>query len=163
MVFGFHLKFHLINCKVEWKFKWIKYCILSAAGAFNNDTNSEKIIFTIKETKQYVPVVTLSTKDNKKLSKLVSQRFKRTVYCKEYKIKIRIEIRQINTDFFSNQTLLKLISYLLWFVQSKMAIYKKSKTRRFYFPKGVIDHYNVIVSGRNSYDQAIDSDIKRYK
>ena len=29
--------------------------------------------------------------------------------------------------------------------------------------KGIIDNYNVIINGKNFYDQAIDSDIKRYK
>ena len=33
--------------------------------------------------------------------------------------------------------------------------------RKYYSPKGIIKHYNVII--KNFYDQAIDSDIKRYK
>ena len=53
-----------------------KVCVLSAAGA-NND-NSNDNIFIIKDTKLYVPVVTLSEKDNKKLSKL-SKGFERSV------------------------------------------------------------------------------------
>ena len=53
----------LINCKVEVELKWAKYCVLSAAVADNiNDNDSNNIIFTIKDTKLYVPVVTLSTK-----------------------------------------------------------------------------------------------------
>ena len=35
----------------------------------------------------YVPVVTLSAKDNQKLSKLLSKRFERSVYWNEYKTK----------------------------------------------------------------------------
>ena len=31
------------------------------------------------------------------------------------------------------------------------------------YSKGVIKNYNVIISGKNSYDQPIDSDIKLYK
>ena len=55
----------LINCKAELKLKWTKYCVLPAAG---NDTNSN-IIFNIQHRKLYVPVVTLSAKDNKKTIK----------------------------------------------------------------------------------------------
>ena len=43
----------LINCKVELKLKWTKYCILSAAGNENdndNNDNSKNIIFNIKDT-----------------------------------------------------------------------------------------------------------------
>ena len=51
----------LINCKVELKHKWTKYCDLSIAGNKNdnNNDNANNIIFTIKDTKLYVPVVTL--------------------------------------------------------------------------------------------------------
>ena len=73
----------LINCKVKLKLKWTKYRVLSAAGAdnvINNNANGNNIIFTIKDTKLYVPVVTLSAIDNQKLSKLFSKRFERSVY-----------------------------------------------------------------------------------
>ena len=40
---------------------------------------------------------------------------------------------------------------------------KRFKARRYYLPKGIIDNYNVIINGKNFYDQAIDSDIKRYE
>ena len=53
----------LINCKVESKHKWTKYCVLSAAGNENesvngNNNNANNITFTIKDTKLCVPVVT---------------------------------------------------------------------------------------------------------
>ena len=58
----------LINCKVELKHKWTKYCDLSIAGNENdnNNDNANNIIFTIKDTKLYVPVVTLSAPDNQR-------------------------------------------------------------------------------------------------
>ena len=42
--------------------------------------------FTITDTKLYVPIVNLKTEDNKKLLKLLSQKFKRLVYWNEYKV-----------------------------------------------------------------------------
>ena len=41
----------------------------------------------MKGTKLYLPVVTLSAKDNQKLSKLLSKIFERSVYWNEYKAK----------------------------------------------------------------------------
>ena len=70
----------LIHCKVKLKLKWTKYCVLSVAGNENNinkDVNANNIILTIKDTKLYVPIVTLSTRDNQKLSKLLSKGFER--------------------------------------------------------------------------------------
>ena len=77
----------LIKCKVELKIKWTKYCVLTATGADNNDANYNNIIFTIKNTRLYVPLVTLSTGDNQKLSNLISKGFERPVYWNEYKTK----------------------------------------------------------------------------
>ena len=43
------------------------------------------------------------------------------------------------------------------------ANFKRFKTGRYFLPKGINDNYNVIISGRNFYDQPIDSHIKRYE
>ena len=77
----------LINCKVEQKLRCIKNCVLACVGVENVDTNSNNFIFTISNTKLYVPEVTLSAKDNQKLSKLLSKEFERSVYLSEYKTK----------------------------------------------------------------------------
>ena len=45
------------------------------------------IFFTIKDTKLYVPVATLSARDNQKLSKFLRKAFERPVYMNKCKIK----------------------------------------------------------------------------
>ena len=70
----------LINCKVELKLKWTKYCTLSAAGADNTNANLNNITFAIKDTKLYVPFVILSARSNQKLSKSLNKRFQESVY-----------------------------------------------------------------------------------
>ena len=77
----------LINCELELKLKWTKYCGLTGAGANNTDANTNNIIFTIKDTNLYVPVATLSARDSQKLSKLLGKGSERSVYWNEYKIK----------------------------------------------------------------------------
>ena len=76
--FGRLLEMSLTNCKVEFSLEWYENCILSSAGT--------AAIFTITDTKLYVPVVTLKTEDNTKLSKLLSEGFKRPIYWNEYKV-----------------------------------------------------------------------------
>ena len=78
------LKMPQTNFKVELKLKWTKYCVFSAADNDNVSNIDYNIIFTIKHTKLYVSVVTLSPRDNKKLSKLFSKGFERSVYWTEY-------------------------------------------------------------------------------
>ena len=53
------LEIPLINCKVELKLKWSNSSVLSAAGNDNANGSDDNFIFTIKDTKLYVPVVTL--------------------------------------------------------------------------------------------------------
>ena len=77
----------LINYKVELKLKWTKNCVLSAAGNDNTNANPNNIIFTIKDTKLYVPVATLSARHIQKLTKILSKGFERSVYWNEYKTK----------------------------------------------------------------------------
>ena len=49
-------------------------------------TVSNTATFKITDVKLYVPIVTLSTEDNAKLSKLLGERFKRPVYWSKYKV-----------------------------------------------------------------------------
>ena len=76
----------LINCKVELKLIWTKYCVLSAKGNHNDNDNANNIFFTLTDTKLYLPVVTLSGRDKQKLSKIPSKGSERSVYWNEYKI-----------------------------------------------------------------------------
>ena len=68
----------LINCKIELSLKWIENCILSSAGT--------AATFKITDAKLYVPIVTLKTEDNTKLSKLLSEGFKRSIYWNKCKV-----------------------------------------------------------------------------
>ena len=67
-----------INCKIELSLKWIENCILTVNPDANNNIN--KATFTITDAKLYVPIVTLSSEDNVKLSKLLSEGFKRPFF-----------------------------------------------------------------------------------
>ena len=77
----------MINCKVELKIKLKIFCVLAAAGVKNVNANSNNVTCTIKNTKLYVPVVTLSAKNNQKLSNFVSNEFERSAFWDIYKAK----------------------------------------------------------------------------
>ena len=68
------LKMPLIFCKIELKLKWTKYYVLHADGNDNINDKDNIIIFNIKDTKLYVPLVTLSARENQNSSKLLSKR-----------------------------------------------------------------------------------------
>ena len=65
----------LIKCEVNLILTWSKDCIIT------NSTDEGKLPIT--ETKLYVPVVTLPTKDNEKLLQQLKLDFKRTISWKK--------------------------------------------------------------------------------
>ena len=72
------LKMLLVNCKVELSLSWDPNSVLSnLVGAST---------FRITDAKLYLTIVTLSIEDNEKLSKVLSEGFKRLVYWRKYKI-----------------------------------------------------------------------------
>ena len=80
------------------------------------------------------------------------------------KRKVRIKPQQINIYIFLNQILLDSIDYLFVSVYlNRDSDVKQFKTRKYFLPKGIIKNYNVIIIGKNFYDQPIDSDKKWYK
>ena len=97
---------------------------MSAAGNDNTNANPNNIIFTIKDTKLYVQlyVVTLSSRDNKKLSTIFSKVFERLVYWNEYKTKSENKSTTNEYRFFffveSNFVGVNRLFILVYFIQS---------------------------------------------
>ena len=77
----------MINCKVELSLKWIENCVLTAAPIdANANTDADNATFKITDAKHYVPIVTLSADNNAKLSRLLDEGFKRSIYCNKCKL-----------------------------------------------------------------------------
>ena len=66
------LEMSLINCEVNLILTWSSTCVITSSTGAGT--------FEIRDAKLYVPVVTLSTKDNSKLLQQLKSGFKRTVY-----------------------------------------------------------------------------------
>ena len=77
------LELPLVNCKIDLELTWHKDCIISSVYA----AAGQVVSFMITNTKLYVPVVTLSTKDNNNLTKQLNEGFKRTIYWNQYVFK----------------------------------------------------------------------------
>ena len=156
------LEMPLINCNVEIKLRSTKHCVLFVAGTDNANGNNDdnNIIFTIKDTKLYVTVVTLSARDNQKLSKLLSKGFEISAYWNEYKTKSDNKYTTNEFRYFLESNFV-VVNRLFVLVYNNNA--QRFNARKYFLPKGIIKNYNVIINGKNFYDQENDSDIKRYK
>ena len=81
----------MINCKIHLELNWTKTCVTSSVAG--------ETTFKITNTKLYVPIATLSIKDNLNLAKQLNEGFERPVYRNEYKTKI--ESKHLNDENFT--------------------------------------------------------------
>ena len=136
------LEMPLINCKIHLELNWIEDCILSSAG------NSAK--FEITGAKLQVLIVTLSTKDNLNLLKIVlimakqlSDGFKRSVYWNSYQIIPAKVIEKVKSIFELLSALfqsLKRLSVLAYFIAADAANNEAGikNNRKYFLPRGEI-------------------------
>ena len=106
------------------------------------------VCFTIKNTYLYVSVVTLSRKDNKKLSKLLSKGFERPVYWNDYNTKSEDKntINEYRYFFELNFVGANRLFVLVYSYKDDNS--KRFKAKRRYLPKSIIKNYNVIINGK---------------
>ena len=117
------------------------------------------IILFLQDTKLYVHVVTLSVRDNQKLSKLLSEGFERSAYWNEYKTKSENKNTTNEYRYFIKSNFVGVINRLFVLFYTNEA----NNAKRFNLENLIYQNYNVIINGKNFYDQPIDSDIKQYE
>ena len=155
------LEMPLINCKIKLNLTWKKECVLS--------TDAGDAIFIINYTKMYVPLVTLSKEDNKDFIEQQNKGFKRSIYWNEYKTKEinatvdnnnpANSVRYINLDpSFQGANRLFVMAY-----NSANGQPTRNEQIKYYLPRIDLNKYNVIIDGRNFYDNPIESDIEKYR
>ena len=113
----------------------------------------------------YVPVVTLSTKDNVNLTKQLNEGFKRSVYWNEYKSKIETKTADnSNVTIFpldaSFQDVNRLFVLAFNDVNDDANRVQKDIYRKYFLLRVNVTNYNVLIDGRNVYDQPLNDQIK---
>ena len=143
----------LANWKAELKFNWTNHYVLSA------NTNSNKIILIIKDTKVFFSLATLSANDHQNLSKPFNKGLRRSVYRNKYNTKSENKERHNNEfKYFLESGRLFVLVYSNQDYDAKMY-----EAKRNYLPKSVIKNYNIITKGKNFYNKPIHFDMKGYK
>ena len=151
------LEMTLINCKIKLNLTWKKECVLS--------TDDGNAVFIINDTKMYVPDVTLSREDNKDFIEQRDKGFQRSIYWNEYKTKEINEdaaanvFKYINLDpSFEGVNRLFVMAY-----NRANGLPTRNGRRKYYLPRIDLEKSNVIIDGRNFYDNPIESDIEKYR
>ena len=118
----------------------------------------------------YVPVVTLPKEDNKDFIEQQNKGFQRSIYWNEYKTK-ELVIEDANANNFKYIALdpsFQGVNRLLVMAYNKVAAandnqFNRNSKRVYYLPRNDLKKYNVIIDGRNFYDNPVESDIEKYR
>ena len=151
----------LINCEVSLTLTWSENCVLTnittqAAAAAQGDNPARKRIdaptyamFKITDTKSYVPVATLSTKDDNNFLKQLKSRFKRNIKWNKYRSEM------------TNQTKTNHLNYVIdlifgkvnrLFVLSFEHEEDRTSFSKYYVPKVEIKYFNVLIDRKSFFD-----------
>ena len=87
----------MINCETQLILTWSKNCVLADTTLANNP--STELEFQISDTKLYVPVVTLSTENDKKCLEQLKSGFKKTVKWNKYRSQMTIQSNKNNLNY----------------------------------------------------------------
>ena len=136
------LEIPLINCEVELILNWSANCVI-----IYTNVNNQVPTFTITETNLYGPVVTLSTQDNEKLLPQLKSGFKRKISWNKYLAKPELLAR--NQNFQGVNRL-----FVLAFEHDNDNEWRISN-KIYYIPNVEIKDYNVMIDGKNFFDQPV--------
>ena len=133
-----------------------------------DNANNRETTFKITSKKLYVPIVTLSTKDNVNLTKQLNEGFKRSVYWNEYKSKMETkEVDAKNIKRFPLDASFQRVNrlFVLAFDNTDNGDNKVERgchRVEYFLPRVDITNYNVLFDDRHFYDQPINDQIKTY-
>ena len=145
----------LINCEIELILTWSAGCVIIYTDAAN-----QVPIFAITETNLYVPVVTLSTQDNAKLLPQLKSGFKGRISWNKYLSKPELLAQNANLNHLiepSFQGVNRL--FVLAFENDE----QRTSNKKYYIPNVEIKDYNVVIDGKNFFDQSVKNDKVTYE
>ena len=113
----------------------------------------------------YVPVVTLSKEDNKDFIEQQNKGFPRSIYWNEYKTKEQDEDANANNfQYIPLDPSFQAVNRLFVMAYNRADNQPtRNGQRKYYLPRISLNKYNVIIDGRNFYDNPIESDIEKYR
>ena len=144
------LNIPLINYETELIFTWSKKCVLADMTAANNSLTG--LEFQITSTKLYVPVVTLSRENDKKLLEQLISGFKRTVKWNKYRSQITIQCQNNNLNYVIDPAFSKVNRLLVLSCARTDTGDHGDSFSHYYVPNVRIRDFNVLIDGKSFFD-----------
>ena len=134
------LEMLLINCENNLILTWSARCF-----KIDDPFVGQELTFTITDTNLYVPLVTLSTQDNANLLRQLKSGFKRATNWNKYYPKVTLQEQKRYLDFLSNTIFQGVLPF-----ENNCG---RRSYRRYYLPLVELKDDNVVINGRNFFDQ----------
>ena len=155
------LNIPLINCEMELILTWSKNCVLADMTATNNPPTG--LEFQITDPKLYVPVVTLSKENDKKLLEQLKSGFKRTVKWNKYRSQMTVQPQNNNLSYLIDRTFTKVNRlFVLSFARTATGDHRDSFPH-YYVPNVRIKDFNVLIDGKSFFNLPVKDEESAYE
>ena len=162
----------LIDCEVSWTLTWSEDCVLTdittqrAKPAQGDNPAREKIdalanaTFKITDTKLYVSVVTLSTKENNNFLKQLKSGFKRTIKWKLYRSEMTNQTKTNHLNHLIDPTFTKVNRLFVFSFKNEE---DRTSFSKYYVPKVEMKDFNVLIDGKIFFDVPVKNKEEAYE
>ena len=162
----------LINYEVSLTLTWSENCVLTgitrqaervaqrgnpARPAINAPTNAT---FQITDTKLYVPVVSLSTENDKKTLEQLRTEFKRTIKWNKCRSEMTNQTKNSNLNYLSDPIFTKVKRL---FVLSFENENDRTSFSKYYVPNFKIKDFNVLIDGKSFFGLPLQTNIWQWQ
>ena len=148
----------LINCEVS--MTWSTNFVITDETTRDADPNANPsvlemrvptgAIFEIKDTKLYLPVVTLSIQDDNKLLEQLKTGFKRTIKWNKYRSEMTNQVKTNNSNYMIDPTFGKVnrLFVLSFKTNEDEKEHDRTSFSKYYTPEVDIKDFNVLIDGK---------------
>ena len=168
------LNIPLINCEINHILTWSENCVLTikvtrnkfiGTGTdenpqFSEIDNQTNAIFKIADTKLYVPVVTLSTKDDNNFLEQLKLGFKTTIKWNKYRTEITNQTKTNYLNYLIDPTFTKVNRLLVLSFENEE---DRTSFSKYYVPKVEIKDFNVLIDGKSFFDVPVKNKEEAYE
>ena len=156
----------LINCEVSLNLIWSKKCVLTDIRPTDAQGDNPAIAtptdptFKIKDTKLYVPVVTLSAENDNKILEQLKTVFKRTITWNKYRSEMSNQTVNNNLNYLTDPTFTNVNRLFVLLFENKTDM---TSFEKYYVPKVEVKNFNVLIDGKLFFEIHVKNKEEAYK
>ena len=160
----------LINCEISLNLTWSKNSVTTCKATKDADSdayspvtiinNPKNAAFKIKDTKLYVPVVTLSAENDNKILEQLKTGFKRTIKWNKYRSKISNQTKNNNLNYLVDPTFTYVNRLFVLSFENETDI---TSFPKYYAPKDETKNFSVLIDGKQFFEIPIKNKDEAYE